>query len=389
MSFATLEIGFWVCVVWVIYAYVFYPLLIGLMARFHGRPVCPVGRYAGSISIVLPAYNEEPSIERRLDELANLLAASGRDGEIIVVSDGSTDGTARSARRHVAWRVRVLELPVNVGKAEALTVGCAAALGDVVVFADARQRWATDALEHLLRNFNDPEVGAVSGDLIIETDSGIMSGVGLYWRYEKWLRRTESLVHSTVGVTGAISAVRRKLFQPIPKGTILDDVYWPLKIAMQGYRVVHEESAIAFDRLPERASDEFRRKVRTLSGNFQLLTRLPEALLPWRNPIWVEFLSHKIVRLAVPWALLAMLIISAILPAPTYQAAFLAQLAFYCLGMIGVLLGNRPQPRLTAGAGSFLVLNAAAWLAFWVWVTGRTAASWRKAKYVLDGQEKR
>lgn len=371
------------------YAYVFYPLLISLMARVRGRPVCPVGRFAGSISIVLAAYNEESSIERRLDELANLFADSGRDGEIIVVSDGSTDGTARLARRHVEWRVRVLELPVNVGKAEALTMGCAAALGDVVVFADARQRWATDALENLLRNFTDPEVGAVSGDLIIETNPGFLSGVGLYWRYEKWLRRTESLVHSTVGVTGAISAVRRKLFRPIPRGTILDDVYWPLQVAMQGYRVVHEETALAFDRLPERASDEFHRKVRTLSGNFQLLTRLPAALLPWRNPIWIEFLSHKILRLAVPWALLAMLIISARLPAPTFQAAFVAQLAFYGLGMIGVFLGNRAQPRLTAGAGSFLVLNAAAWLAFWVWITGKTATSWQKAQYGLDSEAKR
>lgn len=336
MRTAVLEVWFWICTACVLYAYFLYPVLIGFVAHLRGRPVCPVGRFSGSISIVLAAYNEESCIDQRLDQLTKLLAASGRDGEVIVVSDGSTDGTAMLARRHTARRVRVLDLSVNVGKAEALTLGCATALGDVVVFADARQRWAPDALENLLHNFTVPEVGAVSGDLVVEAGAGLMSGIGLYWRYEKWLRRTESLVHSMVGVTGAISAVRRELFCSIPRGTLLDDLYWPLQVAMQGYRVVHEEQACAFDQLPERTSDEFRRKVRTLSGNFQLLTRLPAALLPWRNPIWLEFLSHKVMRLVAPWALLGMLIVSAVLPKPLYYVAYMAQLAFYFLGLIGV-----------------------------------------------------
>ena len=109
-------------------------------------------------------------------------------------------------------------------------------------------------------------------------------------------------MHVIVGVTGAISAVRRELFRPIPSGTLLDDVYWPLLVAMQGYRVIHEPRARAYDRLPERPLDEFQRKLRTLTGNFQLVARLPQALLPWRNPIWFQFLSHKLLRLLMPWA---------------------------------------------------------------------------------------
>lgn len=355
--------------------------MIGFMARFRGEPACPVGRFTGSTSLVLAVYNEESSIERRLDELTSLLRTSGCEGEVIVVSDGSTDSTVPLAERYATGQVRILELPVNVGKAEALTVGCATARGDIIVFADARQRWAPDALENLLRNFMDPKVGGVSGDLRVETNSGLMSGFGLYWRYEKWLRQTESLVHSTVGVTGAISAVRRVLFRPIPKGIILDDVYWPLQVAMQDYRVVHEEQARAFDQLPQKAGDEFQRKVRTLSGNFQLLTQLPAALLPWRNPIWLQFVSHKIMRLVVPWALLVALINSAFLTAALYEIAFIGQLAFYCLGVYGILLGARSHSRLASVAGSFLVLNAAAWLAFWVWITGRATRSWRKTHY--------
>ncbi len=163
------------------------------------------------------------------------------------------------------------ELPARVGKAAALNAGCALAEHEIIVFADIRQTWEADALLLLLENFADPSVGAVSGDLLLRDADGVLAGVALYWRYEKMLRRLEGRVWSVVGATGAISAVRRQLFCAIPPGTLLDDVYWPLCVALQGFRVIHDRRAIAYDRLPSRTRDEFRRKVRTLSGNFQLL----------------------------------------------------------------------------------------------------------------------
>src|SRR5207248_11746164 len=191
--------------------------------------------------------------------------------------------------------------------------GCAAAAGDVLVFADVRQTWAPDALARLLENFADPSVGAATGNLVIERAPGVLDGVGLYWCFEKWLRERESRFASMVGATGAISALRRELFRPIPGGTVLDDAYWPLQVALQGFRVVLDPRAIAHDRLPERTRDEFRRKVRTLSGNFQLVGRLPAALLPWRNPVWLQLVSHKLLRLLVPWLLVPLLVLSAVL----------------------------------------------------------------------------
>src|SRR5262249_35301653 len=139
-------------------------------------------------------------------------------GEVIIVSNGSHDGTAEAARRGADERVKVIEIAENVGKAESLTRGAAAASGEVLVFADARQRWAPDAMPKLLENFADPHVGGVSGNLEIAAAPGTTAGVGLYWRYEKALRRLESRVHSSAGATGAISAVRRSLFRPIPAG---------------------------------------------------------------------------------------------------------------------------------------------------------------------------
>jgi poly-beta-1,6-N-acetyl-D-glucosamine synthase len=379
MTFA--ETLFWVCAGCVAYPYAVYPLAIGAASVLRPRPVRRAGRDGVSVSIVVAAHDEERVIDRRLRELRGLVESPGLSGEVIVVSDGSTDRTAAIARAHAGVNVRVIELPVNRGKAVALTEGCAAARSEVIAFADARQTWGADALHRLLENFSDPDVGAVSGELVLESAPGVMAGLGLYWRYEKWLRRNESSVHSMVGVTGAISAVRRELFRPIPPGTILDDVYWPLLVAMQGYRVVFDGRARAYDHLPERVHDEFRRKVRTLGGNFQLIARLPSVLVPFRNPIWVQFLSHKASRLLAPWALLGLLGVSLVLEGRVYRAALGAQLASYALGLAGLHGGVGARSRAAAAAASFLVLNAAAWLAFWVWITGGVSGSWRKAAY--------
>jgi cellulose synthase/poly-beta-1,6-N-acetylglucosamine synthase-like glycosyltransferase len=369
----------WVGAACVAYTYVVYPLLLWAVARGWGRPVRRGdGPPWPSVTVVVAAHNEEGAIGRRVEEFRDCFAALGLDGAIVVVSDGSTDRTAEVARAHGA---QVVALPENQGKAAALNAGCAAARGEVLVFADARQTWAPEALGRLLENFADPAVGGASGELVLESAPGVLAGVGLYWRFEKWLRALESRVHSTVGVTGAISAVRRARFRPIPPGTILDDVYWPLRVVMEGGRVVYDRRALAFDRLPARPRDEFRRKVRTLSGNFQLVARLPAALWPWRNPVWWPLVSHKLARLAVPWALLGMLAASAWLGGPLYGGLFAAQVAMYALALAGLHPAVAAWSRPASAAASFLILNTAAWVAFWVWATGRAGRSWRKVAY--------
>jgi parallel beta-helix repeat protein len=379
-----MEAAFWVCVTLVANSYVVYPLTLLCAARWFARPVRQAP-FTGSISFVLAAHNEAHRIAGRRDELLALLDRSGIEGEVVIVSNGSTDSTAAvAAAGATAGRVRVIDIAENVGKAEALNRGVASSAADVVVFADARQRWAPDALTMLLRNFADPSVGAVTGDLCLESAPGVVAGVGLYWRYEKAIRKLESRLHSTAGATGAISAVRRELFCPIPMRTILDDVYWPMRVVMRGRRVIHDGDAKAYDRLPGRAADEFRRKVRTLSGNFQLLCRLPALLSPLHNPIWPQFVSHKLLRLAVPWLLIAMLCLSAVLTGALYRAALGVQLAGYLVGIAGMNPRVASKVRIASAAASFLVLNAAAWVAFWVWITGRAGSSWRKVTYATE-----
>ncbi|MBY0230438.1 MAG: glycosyltransferase family 2 protein [Gemmataceae bacterium] len=375
---ATAEAVFWGCAAVVLYAYLAYPLLVAVLARLFGKAVRRGPAGGLTVSFVVCARDEEQHIDKRLMELQAILEGTGVSGEIILVSDGSRDRTCQIARAYS--RVRLVEIAQGIGKSAALSRGVEEARGEIVVFADVRQAWAPDALELLLENFADPQVGAVSGDLVVTSGAGAMEGVGLYWRFEKWLRGQESRLWSQVGVTGAISAVRRALFRPIPAGILLDDVHWPLEVAMQGYRVVHDSRALAYDRLPARAGDEFRRKVRTLSGNFQLAARLPSALLPWRNPVWLQWVSRKLARLVVPWAMLGLLSTNALmLESPFYLGLFAAQLLGVGLGLVGLATGK--GGRLASAAASFLVLNAAAWVAFWVWVTGRARSAWRKVDY--------
>jgi cellulose synthase/poly-beta-1,6-N-acetylglucosamine synthase-like glycosyltransferase len=170
--------------------------------------------------------------------------------------------------------------------------------------------------------------------------STIADGVGVYWRYEKELRRRESAVGSTLGATGAIYALRRTLWQPLPPDTILDDVLAPMRVVLAGHRVVFNDKARAFDRAAVDANAELRRKVRTLAGNYQILRLEPRLLLPWRNPVWLQYLSHKIGRLLAPYALLAAFFANMALAerAVLYQVLLAGQVAFVLLAGYGAVL---------------------------------------------------
>ncbi len=380
-----LETLYWIGAACVAYPYVIYPAILALLTKVRARPVrrSNSGEPLPSVSVVISAYNEEAAVGVRIRELIRQILDADLKGEIVVVSDGSTDRTAEVARSFEGGSVPVvvLDLADNIGKSAAISEGCMNSRYEIIALGDVRQSWAPDALSRLLENFADPDVGAVGGELFVETAQGVMSGVGLYWRYEKWLRRREGLVHSTVGVTGAISAVRRRLFRPIMPGTVLDDVYWPLEVAMRGDRVVFDGRAKAYDRLPDHVQAEFRRKVRTLAGNFQVCARLPHALVPWRNPVWFALFSHKLMRLVVPWALIATALLSAVIGGPLYHGLLAVELGVLLLALLGMTEAVSHRSRVLAALGSFLLLNAAAWLGFWVWITGKTARSWTKTTY--------
>lgn len=363
---------FWLSVAVIAYAYVGYAGWLLLRSRIHLRPVRR-SRLQPPISIVMIVRNEQAWIERKLQNLFAIdYPHSGY--EIIVVSDGSTDGTETILNEHSkGQRMSVAANKSCRGKASGLNDAIPLACGEIVVFTDARQQIEPGAIGLMMENFADPDVGCVSGELMLgDPESGETDkGVSLYWRVEKVIRELESISGSVVGATGAFYSVRRELVPKLPEGTVLDDVYIPMHVAQQGKRVIFDGRARAWD-VPDREGREFARKVRTLTGNYQLLQLAPW-ILSRRNPILWRFVSHKLIRLLVPFALAATLIASAVMKTPFYRAALGLQIGFYALGAIALV--RLPKPGVLAraadAAGTFMLLNTAAVVAFINFVSGR------------------
>ena len=255
---------FWTSLCTLLYTYLGYPCGLYLRARMRPQPVCK-GPYAGAYSIVIAAHNEVANIGRKLDNLAALGLPTSRR-EVIVVSDGSTDGTNQILAARACPGLSVLFQEPRAGKAVALNLGIKEASGDVLVFMDARQTIEPGAIENLLANFADPSVGCVSGALMIgqQNLAGTVHGETVKMAFENKIRSWEGQSGSMIGAAGAFYAVRRELMPEIPAGTLLDDMYVPLHALKAGVRVVLEDKARAWDDLTPTFSQEFRRKVRTL-----------------------------------------------------------------------------------------------------------------------------
>jgi poly-beta-1,6-N-acetyl-D-glucosamine synthase len=336
------DLSFWAIVFWaalalVVYTWAGYPLLLLAAKRLGVRPVRR-GKGTPPITVVIAAHDECPRIAGKIESVLALDYPRGHL-QLVVVLDGCTDGTGEEARKYEGPGVEIVELPEHRGKAVALNAGLARARGDIVVFADVRQRIDRPALRALVPPFADPTVGVVSGELLLLDENGDPSGdaASLYWRYEKAIRTLESEIHSVVGATGALYAIRRSLVAPLPEGTILDDVLIPMRAVLAGRRCLFEPRARVFDTPSCCSAVEYRRKARTLAGNFQLLALCPALLDPRRNPVWLQFVSHKVDRLFVPYALLFLLTSNLFLSGTFYSLTLAGQMAFYALAGLGFL----------------------------------------------------
>ena len=334
-----------------------YPLLLGLLARRRTRGVRKAS-WRATVSVILPVHNGERWIGAKLESIKGLHYPAELV-EILVVSDGSTDGTQEIVQRFASRSKLVYMAVPRRGKAAALNAALASASGEILFFTDVRQELQSDSLANLIACFADPEVGVASGELVIHEGAGLEeASVGLYWRYEKWIRKQLSRLDSVMGATGCIYAMRRKLASPLPVGTLNDDMYLPLGAFFQGYRIIFDESALAFDH-PTQLASEFRRKVRTLAGVYQIIGQYP-ALIGPGNRMCIHFLSHKLARLLMPWAMVAAAIASLGLPSPWNLWAAGAQAAAYALALIDTWLPeNLPLKRLSSPMRTFTVLMAA------------------------------
>lgn len=392
-----MKILFWISISVILYVYLGYPILICLLSVFYKKPL--KGKYIyPTVSIIMSAYNEEKNIENKIKNFQGLDYPEERL-EILIGSDGSNDKTQeilknigrtvplKIFRNSFGGRSPYLYCKTKrEGKPSMLNELVGMAKGEILVFTDARQRLDKNALKELVKHFSDPKVGSVSGALFYENENGNKSGagIGLYWKYEKFIRKSESRMGSMLGATGAMYGIRRELFPQLPKDLILDDVYVPMKIVEKGYRAVFDSKAKVYDKVFQNPKVEFLRKTRTLAGNYQLFLYLKDLFNPLKGKISWQFFSHKFLRLTVPFLLFTLFISNLfIMENYFYKVLFVLQIILYSLAILGGVL--KQKNRLFDIPYMFCVMNSAAVVGLLRLLTNKQDVLWLKAQDSLQG----
>ena len=356
-----MRLVFWGSLCLILYTYAGYPLAIAFLGKVRGRAwrKAPWPPGAPPITVVMAVHNGAIMLARQIEHLLDLDPALV--GEVVIVSDGSTDRTAEILTGASNARLRTILLDQQQGKSAAVNHGIEAAKGEILLFVDIRPHIEDGALTALLENFADPAVGCVAGELLLNTggqDAAAASVSGVYWKYEQWIRNCEAAVDSPTGVYGGFYAIRRALATPAPAGLILDDMFQPLSVIRQGYRSVLERKAYVTDTWPASSAGEFQRKVRTLAGNFQLIAEAPW-VLSFENRVLFQLVSHKLLRLGVPWCFMGLLVSSFALGG-SYTVFGWVQACLWALAAISLKVKLPVVGKLGAPASALLVLNAAA-----------------------------
>jgi cellulose synthase/poly-beta-1,6-N-acetylglucosamine synthase-like glycosyltransferase len=377
------EFGLWLALGLVAYSYGAYPLFVWTCSRLFGRrSVAPPVDNSDlpTVTLLIAAHNEERWIKARLD---NALTADypADKLDILVASDGSTDATARIVREFADRGVRLLDFQQNRGKATVLNVAVPQSRAAIIVFSDANTCFEPTAIRSLVRWLSEPEIGAVCGRLVL-TDPRTGKNVdSLYWKYETFLKKCESRLGALLGANGAIYALRREDYVPIPPDTIVDDFVIPLVARLRtGRGVIYDSEAVAHEECPPEIADEFGRRARIGAGGFQSIVRLWPLLLPNQGWVSLTFFSHKVLRWLCPFLLISALVANlACLDKPWGAALLIAQVAFYVVSLAGRMIsGAGIMARLFRLPAMFTSMNLALLCGFWRWVSGRQRGVWQR-----------
>jgi len=382
------EILFWGCLGLTAYTYFGYPLVLSLWAGFKradpGGPI-EAGAELGRprVSLIIPAYNEERVIARKIQNSLELDYPSDRL-EIVVVSDGSSDATERAAREAAGERIRLVFREDHQGKTACLNAVLPGLTGQIVVFTDANAFFLRDALTRLVSHFRNPSVGCVMGELQYRNEGSLNAvlGEGLYWRYENFIKERESRLGSTIVGNGAIYALRRSLCLPLPL-EVEADVANPLLALRAGYRVIFDRGARCWERAAGTVREEFGRKTRIITNQlatylygFRQLSPLPAGAL-------FQIFCHKLLRWLVPFFLggIALANAAASDGSLAWGWGLGVQAAFYSMALAGWALEARGRavPKPLFVPYYFCAVNAASVKGMLDFVLGRRRVVWEKA----------
>ncbi|MCA0366160.1 MAG: glycosyltransferase family 2 protein [Bacteroidetes bacterium] len=354
-----LEVSFWFIIFLVFYTYIGYGILVWVLVKiknlFKNRePKHIENAYEPKVTLVIPAYNEMSCIE---EKLRNTYAIDYPQDklEVLFVTEGSTDGTTEWLERRSGEypNMRLLSGNVRRGKIEAMNIAVKTVTTPVVIFSDANTHLNKLVIRNIVRHFIDQNVGAVAGEkrvMMDASEAAAGAGEGLYWKYESFLKKLDTELHTVVGAAGELFAVRTELFGEVEKDTLLDDFIISLRIAADGFRVVYEPDAFASERPSFSIADEMKRKVRIAAGGFQAMARLMPLLNIFKYG-WLSFqyVSHRAMRWAVtPFCLPLLVVINSLLINQNtfldnriYQLLLAGQFLFYALSVLGYYLESR------------------------------------------------
>jgi len=377
------EIVFWTCLTLVVYTYALYPACIWLLARSCPRGSQPENDTAADlprVTLLVAAHNEERVIEKKILNSLSLDYPADRL-QIVIASDGSTDATPEIVARYADREVQLFDYHLRRGKSGLLNAAIAETEGEILVLSDANTEYQPDVIRKLVRWFADPRVDTVCGRLVLRDAQHGGNVDGIYWRFETFLKNCEGKLGALLGANGAIYAIRRTAYVPIPGNTIIDDFVIPLlsKLRHRG-RIVYDPEAVACEETAPHMGSEFRRRARIGTGAYQSVPLLWRLLHPRYGWTALAFLSHKILRWTVPFCLVALLVSNLLLlDRALFQAAMAAQAGVYGLALAGAYVPGRGLPsKLVRSLTMVTGMNLALLVGFWRWLTSRQSGTWQR-----------
>ncbi len=365
------------------YTYLGYPAVLALTCRREAGPVIRADWCLPNVTLLTVAYNEEKVIGRKIENSLQLDYPRDRF-RIVVASDGSTDRTETIVRENRSHGVDLFPFAPNRGKVAALCDAMEHIHSEIVVMSDANVMYEPQAIRKLVRNFNDPRVGAVSGKVILAKDNlSYGNAEDSYYIIEHFIQRMEGKTGELIGADGAMYAIRRSLFHPPAMDTVLDDLAIPMSIAREGHRVVHEAEAVGYEPNEQEIGEEFRRKIRIIAGGFQYLLRgpgLPGLSCP---SLLFKFVSHKVLRWCSGLLTLMLFLalaensLGSVAPDRYLVGAFYGMFGAFAAAALAHVMRGMKNWRVLGMLHYLCMLNLASLAGFYLGVLGNQNVTWR------------
>jgi len=382
---------FWISIFLIVYTFVGYGFVLFILVKIKGlftKPFVFKAEYPlPTVTVMVAAYNEEDIIEEKIEN--TLLLNYPKDKiQLIFITDGSSDRTQEIISGFT--EVTLLHEDVRAGKMAAIKRAIPYINGEITVFTDANTFLNTEAINELVKHYQNPRVGAVAGEkriLVEEAADASSAGEGFYWKYESKLKKWDYALYSNVGAAGELFSIRTALYQPVESDTIIDDHMIAMRIAEKGSIIAYEPNAYAMETASADVKEELKRKIRIAAGGIQSILRLKKAANPFRNPVFTfQYISHRVLRWTItPFLLILVFILNTVIAVQTqslfYQVFFVLQLGFYLLSVTGLYFERRNiRVKALFIPYYFCVMNYAVLAGIIRYYKKNQSAAWEKSK---------